>query len=119
TLDRLHKSPPDLNIEVTSTIPFASGFGSGAAVAAALIRELSAALGKPLDGDELNGLVYEVETMHHGTPSGIDNTVIVKNAPVYFIKGQEPQTFSIGRPFTLVVADSGVQGSTRETVAAV
>src|SRR4051812_12271393 len=53
TLRHLNAAPPDLSIEVHSTIPLASGLGSGAAVAAALIRELSAALGKPLDGDEL------------------------------------------------------------------
>jgi mevalonate kinase len=119
TLKHLKAPMPDLNIEVSSTIPVASGLGSGAAVTTALIRELSSALGKPLDGDELNDLVYEIEKMHHGTPSGIDNTVIVKNAPVYFIKGQAPQPFRIGAPLTFVIADTGISASTRETVAAV
>src|SRR5438105_1907045 len=105
---------PDLNIDIHSTIPVASGLGSGAAVSAALIRELSAALGSPLEGDDLNMLVYEVEKLHHGTPSGIDNTVVVKNAPIYFVRGQEPQAFGIGQPLTFVIADSGVQASTRE-----
>src|SRR5688572_2739305 len=71
TLKKLGKQPPDLSVEVSSTIPFASGFGSGAAVATALIRELSAALGSRLEREALNALVYEVEKMHHGTPSGI------------------------------------------------
>jgi mevalonate kinase len=119
TLRKLHARPPNLTIDIRSTIPVASGFGSGAAVSAALIRELSAALGSPLDGDKLNALVFEVEKMHHGTPSGIDNTVIVKNAPIYFVRDEGPQAFTIGRPFTLVVADSGIAASTRETVGAV
>src|SRR5260221_10819625 len=119
TLKHLSAVPPDLTINVQSTIPLASGLGSGAAVSAALIRELSASLGAPLEGDELNALVYEVEKLHHGTPSGIDNTVIVKGAPVYFIKGQPPQTFDIGAPLTFVIADSGIQASTRESVGAV
>src|SRR5258708_1467675 len=119
TLQRLGVPVPDLNLDVHSPIPLASGLGSGAAVSAALIRELSAALGSPLEGDELNALVYEVEKMHHGTPSGIDNTVVVKNAPIYFVRGQEPQAFGIGQPLTFVIADSGVQASTRETVGAV
>ncbi len=110
---------PDLNLTIHSTIPVASGFGSGAAVSAALIRELSAALGSPLEGDDLNALVYEVEKMHHGTPSGIDNTVIVKSTPIYFIKEREPEPFKIGRTMTLVVADSGSPASTRESVGAV
>jgi mevalonate kinase len=119
TLNRLGVPPPDLSVTVSSTIPLASGLGSGAAVTTALIRELSAALGSPLEGDELNDLVYEVEKMHHGTPSGIDNTVIVKGAPVYFIKGQPPKTFEIGAPLTFVIADSGIQASTKESVGAV
>ncbi len=119
TLRKLHARPPNLTIDLRSTIPVASGFGSGAAVSAALIRELSAALGSPLEGDRLNALVFEVEKMHHGTPSGIDNTVIVKNTPIYFVRDAGPQAFTIGRPFTLVIADSGIAASTRETVAAV
>jgi len=119
TLKTLRAPVPDLTIDIRSTIPVASGLGSGAAVSAALIRELSAALGSPIEGDTLNTLVYEVEKMHHGTPSGIDNTVIVMNQPVYFVRGQAPQTFTIGQPLTFVIADSGVQASTRETVGAV
>jgi mevalonate kinase len=119
TLRKLHAPPPNLTINLRSTIPVASGFGSGAAVSAALIRELSAALGSPLEGDKLNALVFEVEKMHHDTPSGIDNTVIVKNAPIYFVRDAGPQAFTIGRPLTLVIADSGIAASTRETVAAV
>jgi mevalonate kinase len=119
TLEKLNTPPPDLSIAINSTIPIASGLGSGTAVTTALIRTLSAALDAPLDGDELNDLVYKVEEMHHGTPSGIDNTVIVKGAPVYFVRGQPPETFAIGHPLTLVVADSGIQASTRETVSVV
>src|SRR5579859_3058060 len=43
TLTRLDAAIPDLNLEIHSTIPVASGLGSGAAVSTALIRELSAA----------------------------------------------------------------------------
>jgi mevalonate kinase len=109
-------NPPDLTLSVHSTIPMGGGFGSGAAVASVIMRELSIALGQPLEGDTLNALVYEIETIYHGTPSGIDNTVIVFNKPVYFVKGTPPQAFQIDAPFTFVVADSGEQGSTRETV---
>ncbi len=122
TLARLawgNRPLPDLNIDIRSTIPVSSGLGSGAAVSAALIRELSSALGSPLEGDDLNALVYEVEKMHHGTPSGIDNTVIVKATPVFFVSGKDPESFSIGRDLTFVIADSGIQGSTKETVGAV
>ncbi|MFN7210527.1 MAG: mevalonate kinase [Aggregatilineales bacterium] len=115
-LEALVKPPPDLTLELRSDIPIGGGFGSGAAVSAALMRALSAALGAPLSGEALNALVYRVEQLHHGTPSGIDNTVIVYEQPVYFVRGEPPQTFRVGAPLTFLVADTGVSASTRETV---
>ena len=64
----------------------------------------------------LSALVYEVERLHHGTPSGIDNTVVVYGQPVYFVRGQAPQTFTIGRPFTLAIADTGIHSPTKIAV---
>ena len=64
----------------------------------------------------LSDLVYEVERLHHGTPSGIDNTVVVYGQPVYFVRGQPPQTFTIGQPFTLVIADTGIASPTKIAV---
>lgn len=116
-LRTLNRLTADLHLTVHSTIPVASGLGSGAALAAALIRAVCAALGTPVTDDALNPLVYEVEKRHHGTPSGIDNTVIVYARPVYFVRGQPPQTFTVARPFTLLVADSGQASPTRHTVA--
>jgi mevalonate kinase len=116
-LQALRRPSADLRLTVRSTIPIASGLGSGAALAAALIRAVCGALGQPIDDDSLNPLVYEVEKRHHGTPSGIDNTTIVYARPVYFVRGQPPQTFTVARPFTLLVADSGQSSPTRLTVA--
>ena len=65
---------------------------------------------------DLSALVYEIEKLHHGTPSGIDNTVIAYGQPVYFVRGQPPQPFAIGRPFTLVIADTGIRSPTRIAV---
>ena len=107
---------PDLTFTVESTIPMASGLGSGAALAAALIRALGAALDHPFDNHALNPLVFEVEKRHHGTPSGIDNTVIVYAQPVFFVRDHPIQTFSIARPFTVLVADSGKSSPTHITV---
>ena len=67
---------PNLKIKISSTIPIASGLGSGAAVSVALLRALSLTLQHALSDDQVNALAYETEKLHHGTPSGIDNTVI-------------------------------------------
>jgi len=115
-LKTLNATPPDATIKLTSQIPMASGLGSGAAVSTALARGVAGAIGKNLDDDRLNHLIFEIEKLYHGTPSGIDNTVIVYERPVYFIKGMPLQSLTIGTPFTLVIGDTGEAGITRVAV---
>ncbi|PWB70654.1 MAG: mevalonate kinase [Anaerolineales bacterium] len=107
---------PNLGINITSTIPVASGLGSGAAVTVALTRALASHLNHPLTDEEVNAFTYEIEKLHHGTPSGIDNTVVTYAKPVYFIKGQLMETFKVGKPFTIVIGDTGIHAPTRESV---
>ena len=122
---------PSLEIKITSTIPIASGLGSGAAVTVALLRTLSSFITStslsaslhlssfthpPLSLEEINSLAYDIEKLHHGTPSGIDNTVVAYARPVYFVRGQPIETFKVGAPFTLVIADTGIPAPTKESV---
>ena len=108
---------PNLEIKITSTIPVASGLGSGAAVTVALVRALSSHLNYSLADEEVNTFAYEIEKLHHGTPSGIDNTVVTYARPVYFIKGQPIKIFHVGQPFTIVIGDTGISAPTKESVA--
>lgn len=107
---------PALEIKITSTIPVASGLGSGAAVSVALIRSLASFLGRPLTDEQVNAFAYEIEKLHHGTPSGIDNTVITYARPVYFIKDRMLETLPVGASFTLVIGDTGLRAPTKESV---
>ena len=107
---------PPLDITINSSIPVAPGLGSGAAVSVALVRALSSALGRPLSDDQVNAFAYEIERLHHGTPSGIDNTVITYASPVYFIKGHPIETLKVGKPFTLVIGDTGISAPTKQSV---
>ena len=116
TLEHLNCPLPDLTITIHSTIPIASGLGSGAAVSTAIVRALAQWFGARLDNAEVNALVYEVEKLHHGTPSGIDNTVIAYQQPVYFIRGEAMQTMSVARPFKVAIGNTGVASSTRIAV---
>ena len=108
--------PPPLVITITSSIPIARGLGSGAAVSTALVRGLSEHFGRELGPEEVSDLVYEAEKFHHGTPSGIDNTVISYGRPIYFVRGEPPQIFKVGKPFLLAIGDSGVKSPTKEVV---
>ena len=107
-IDRL----PACTLRITSTIPVAAGLGSGAAVSVAAIRAVSAFLGRPLPDERVSALAYEVEKLHHGTPSGIDNTVVTYARPVYFVRGQPVETFAVPVPFTIVIGDTGISSPT-------
>lgn len=112
-------SPPrpwDWIITLRSTIPVASGLGSGAAAATAIVRAIARASGQTLSPSQVSALVYESEKFFHGTPSGIDNTVIAFEQPVWFMRGQPPEPFAIGRPLTVVIGDTGVASPTSITV---
>jgi mevalonate kinase len=110
---------PDWQIELTSEIPIASGLGSGAALNAALVRAIYAQAALTPDPAQVSSLVYLGEKIYHGTPSGIDNTVVAYGNPVWFVKGTPPTVFAPAQPFTLAIADSGVSSPTHETVSGV
>jgi mevalonate kinase len=112
---------PALQIRITSTIPIAEGMGSGAAVATALVRALAAHLGHELPAEAVSTLVYTSERRFHGTPSGIDNTVIAFERPIWFVR--RPATDNpaienliepvrIAAPFRLLIGDTGVRSLT-------
>jgi mevalonate kinase len=107
---------PTCTIQVTSNIPIAGGMGSGAAVSVAILRAFSTSLGHPLNDEQVSELAYEVEVIHHGTPSGIDNSVITYAKPVYYVKGKMIETLQVKHAFTLVIGDSGVQSPTANVV---
>jgi mevalonate kinase len=124
--------PPTFILTIESSIPVASGLGSGAAVSVAVVRALAALCNQTLSDEQVSQIAYEVEKLHHGTPSGIDNTVIAYAKPVYFMRnppsptgrgagsegnsGPQIQTFNVAQPFHLVIADTGIPAPTRESV---
>src|SRR5512139_3702517 len=107
---------PDLAVRIASTIPVASGLGSGAAVTVALTRVLASHFHRSMADEEVNAFAYEIEKLHHGTPSGIDNTVITYASPVYFIKANPIETLQVAQPFTIVIGDTGIRAPTKESV---
>jgi mevalonate kinase len=113
------KNPPACTVYLQSTIPVASGLGSGAAVSVAIIRALSAFLGQPLPDETVNSMAFDIEKLYHGTPSGIDNTVVTYAKPVYFIQRKPIKTFHVGAPFTIMIGGTGISAPTKESVGSV
>jgi mevalonate kinase len=116
TLRYLDEPEPDAILSVHSTIPMASGLGSGAAVSTAMVRALTGFLGHSLPPKEISRLVFAVEKLHHGTPSGIDNTVVTFERAVFFVKGRPVETFEIGTTLHFLIADTGLVSPTRVAV---
>lgn len=125
TLGRLGiASSPSVTITIRSDIPVAGGMGSGAATSAAIVRALAAFFDQPLDPADVAALVYVGEQAYHGTPSGIDNTVVSYEQPTWFVRGVDgaPPTIepiNMHTPLHLVIGDTGVRAPTYTTVGGV
>jgi mevalonate kinase len=122
TFERLSASPPCATMTISSDIPIGANLGSGAAVSVAIVRALAACFGRVFPPEEVSALAYEVEKLHHGTPSGIDNTVVAYEQPVWFVRGQPPSLLSLSKDqggvrgeadLPLVIADTGFSTPTR------
>ena len=118
---RLGLEGKHFDLRVRTRIPPAMGLGSSAAVAVAIIRAFDRVLALDLDDDAVNALAFECETLAHGSPSGVDNTLATYGRPMLFRKGAAgpPQTLELAEPPPLVIAASGTRGITREQVAGV
>lgn len=116
TFETLNIPPPQASIQIRSTIPLASGLGSGAAISAAIVRAICEIAENQLSDEQVNEIVYEVEKIYHGTPSGIDNTVIVYNQVVYFVRGKPIQHIDVKNPLHLLIADTGRKALTKDAV---
>lgn len=110
------ETTPNFLLTLHSTIPIARGLGSGTAISTAIVRALADFYGVKLSVAQTSALVFETEKLYHGLPSGVDNTIIAYEQPVYFVRGQTPQRLRVARPFRLVVADTGIPSETKVAV---
>jgi mevalonate kinase len=86
-------------------------------VAVATIRACASLEERFLEPGTVSDLAHRVEALHHGTPSGIDNTVVAHEKPIVFVRSKPPR-FLPASPFTLVFADSGIRSKTLDMVGA-
>jgi mevalonate kinase len=120
TLETLQpENIPAFTLQISSSIPVSAGLGSGAAVAVATIRVVSSFLGKSLPDTVIADLSFEVEKIHHGTPSGIDNNVVTYGKPVFFQRDLPIEFLEINQPTYWIIADTGEKTPTFETVSEV
>ena len=106
----------NFTVKLTSEIPQSVGMGSSAATSAAVCRCVAKYLGISLSPEEESELVFRAEEVVHGTPSGIDNNVIVYEKPILFVKGEAPKILHSKKDLYIVIGQSGVESSTMEMV---
>ncbi len=107
---------PAFQIKISSNIPVAAGMGSGAAVSVAIIRAITTFLGISVSPSVISKIAFEVEKVYHGNPSGIDNTVIAFQQPIYYLRSTPLIPLRPKESFNLLVADSGIPASTHKAV---
>ncbi|MGK2349294.1 mevalonate kinase [Actinomyces sp. W5033] len=103
-------------LTTTSDFPHERGLGSSAASAGAIIRAVLDACGRQATREELLPLIHQAEQIAHDRPSGLDAAATTAPSPIRFQSGEMRLLSQRIEDVQLVIADSGVHGSTREAV---
>lgn len=106
-----------VHLHIESKLPLSSGLGSSASLSIALIREVSDYFSLKLSKEKINNIAFKCEKVFHGNPSGIDNSVINYETPVFF--KSTPELIKIQKPLYFVIANTGKKPDTKSTVSEV
>lgn len=117
-LDKVGHPEAQLSVETVSDFPPERGMGSSAASAGAVIRAVLGAFSVVATAEELFDLTQRAEQVAHGQPSGLDAVTTSARGPVHFQSGHM-ELVPMNLDAHLVVADSGIRGSTRVAVSGV
>jgi len=111
--------PDGITARIRSELPSGAGLGSSAALSIAALRAGAAAAERTLGRDDELRLGRELETVFHGTPSGIDPAAAALGACFTFVRGEPPVVtpLRLAAPLALVIALSGRARSTGTAVA--
>lgn len=104
-----------IDIMVDSDIPSGRGLGFSAAAVAAAVEAVADLYGRSLDSDTRYDLVQTAEQHTHGRASGVDACGVLASRPLWFRSGAARPVVS-RLDAVLVIADTGVTGSTRDAV---
>ncbi|HPD34216.1 MAG TPA: mevalonate kinase, partial [Candidatus Kapabacteria bacterium] len=117
-LKQLELNKENLRILVFPQIPRAMGLGGSAALAVSIIRALSKYANLNLSDEQVNELSFEAETIVHGTPSGIDNTIATYGKLLLYNKETKPRTkpIKLSEPLPILIGLSGQEGLTLKMV---
>lgn len=81
--------PQNIRVSIDSQIPIGAGLGSSAAMAVAFSAAVYHCANEPRNLSKINALAYQIEKLHHGNPSGVDNTISTYGGFLWYRKETE------------------------------
>ncbi|MCY4380863.1 MAG: mevalonate kinase [Proteobacteria bacterium] len=111
--DHPSKHQPTFKLEINSEIPLGAGLGASAALCVSMIGSLSAIAGLTIANTTLISLANELEKRFHGTPSGLDVSILTYNSLISFTKNKSPVAIQKPGFFHLALIDCGVRSPTK------
>ncbi len=111
-----HNVTQPIKITTETNLPPSRGLGSSAAFAVAFVRASYDFIKQPLSDETLIAETNWSEQIAHGKPSGIDAQTIVSNKPVWFKQGSVTTLKPLDLDGYMVVIDTGILGSTKQSV---
>lgn len=118
-IERFHGQNDPWKLTIESDLPAERGMGSSAATAVAIVRAFFDYYEAALDRGLLLQLADIEEEITHRSPSGLDAATVSSKQPLFFIKGQAGTPFQMHLTGTMVIADTGIKGATKEAIEAV
>lgn len=119
TSEELGETPSGLRIKILSPVPPASGLGSSAAVASALVKGISTILGHELSVEEVAKLAWRIEDVVHGKSSGVDPFATSYGGLLVYQWGKVVKRLGVEDFPPLTVAYTGKSSATEEVVKSV
>jgi mevalonate kinase len=107
-------------VHVRSVLPLGRGLGSSAALSVAVLRAMADAAGRALDVPTTLALGRDLESIFHGTPSGVDPAAAALGTCFRFVRGEPPTVtpVALGCRLRLVIAYGERARSTGSAVGA-
>ena len=105
-----------VNMKVRSMIPMAVGLGSSAAVCVATVGAVQQLFDANLSKEDISRLAFEGETIIHGKPSGVDNTVSTFGGVISYERSTGFKRHTVEGFIPFIIGDTMRKRSTRMMV---
>lgn len=111
----------ELSVDTDLTIGAGSGSSAafGVCIATACLLLAGRLDDRNLDYEAISNLAFESETVMHGTPSGVDNTICTYGGLIKFVRNKGFSKLSIPKQLHILLVDTRVSRNTGKLVAGV